>query len=124
MYLIYCFINNLNEEQTHILYDYMQHKQNMNIRIQHMIKDILYYKIHEQHNDDNDTNKNKHQTLPNLRMKIPFISKGIELLKLENIINSDKLRKTLPNNFKIHKPCLLYKHDPPIRNKISIMMIH
>ena len=74
--------------------------------------------MHFEHEHDKNVNTSKNKPKPNLRIKIPFLSKGVELLKLENIINSDKLCKTLPDFIKIRKPCIIYKYKPPIRNTI------
>ena len=53
-----------------------------------------------------------------LLMKIKFINKGIEFIKLESILSNPNIINTLPNFCKFNKPTIIYKYLPPIRNKI------
>ena len=100
MFMIHRFLHNLKPNQVKCIFQYIENNNDtkLDTRILRMIKDVLYFKIHYEHEHANkNINTPKNTCIPNLRIKIPFLSKGIELLKLENIINSSKLDKTLPN---------------------------
>lgn len=56
--------------------------------------------------------------IPSLLMKVKFINKGIELIKLENILNNNNISQTLPLSLKQEKPTIIYTYTNPIRNKI------
>jgi len=116
MYMVHKFINTFNTKQSEILYNYIQkNNTNINDRIRKMVNDILYYKFGDIRDETKQVSK---KNCPQLRMKIPFLSKGVELLNLEQIMNSKKLDETLPSFIEIRKPCLLYTYLPPIRNKV------
>lgn len=116
IYMIHKFIISFNRKQSKILYNYIRtHKTNISNRIQKMIEDMLYYKFADIEDKIKSMSKGN---CPKLRMKIPFLSKGVELLNLEQIINSNRLDETLPSFVKIRKPGLLYTYLPPIRNKV------
>ena len=87
----------------------------MNKRIVYMIKDILCYNLFEKYKTNNIQQNYK---IPDLLIKVPFLSSGVEHVKLENIINSKKLNNTLPDFIKRRKPCIIYTYKQPIRNKI------
>ena len=86
--------------------------ENIYYRIVLICKDIIKYKLHLQNNETHNNVKNR----PYVTMKINYINRGIELIKLEQILNNKNIQDTIPMYNK--KPTVIFKYIAPIRNKI------
>lgn len=82
-----------------------------------IIRDLINFKIHHRHSYLESKSKSKSK-IDNVMIKVKYINKGIELLKLETIFNHKSIVGSLPSFCKFKKPTIIYNYLPPIRNKI------
>ena len=83
------------------------------IRWLEIIIDTYFTKVYKKETDK------KECKVPKIRFPVYFHNKGIEYINLQNILHQNDVLNCLPINFKEeHRPCVIFKLTPPIRNKI------
>ena len=84
---------------------------NINKQMNYIIKDLIAYKLKYRLIKNNSLLYSKTKTKVNsLLVKIKFINKGIEFIKLESILSNPNIINTLPNFCTFNKPTIIYKY--------------